>query len=162
LGEIVGMSDADTLRLLRRYILGIIAAALIATEAELFFVGHTSSNNGQIIAVILIGVGLAAVTAHAVFRSTGTVVAFRFAMYLLLVFGLDGLMTHYHSAVGAALKSQPSLAGFQLLREALTGKIPLLAPGMLIQIGLLGLVYTFQHPLDARVGRRIESIRLRD
>jgi hypothetical protein len=33
---------------------------------------------------------------------------------------------------------------------------------MLIEIGLLGLIYTFQHPLDVRFLKPIESIRLRD
>jgi hypothetical protein len=77
-------------------------------------------------------------------------------MYLFLIFGVDGILTHYHFAVQAALKSHPELAGTPLLFATLTGKIPLLAPGMMLQIGLLGLIYTFQHPLGARFGKRIE------
>jgi hypothetical protein len=49
-----------------------------------------------------------------------------------------------------------------LLHATLSGKIPLLAPGMLIEIGLLGLIYTFQHPLDIRFVKRIEALRLKD
>jgi hypothetical protein len=154
--------DSPTLTVVRSLVLLAIAVALIVTEAELLFVGHIGSNNGQIIAVVLIGVGLIAVTSHALLRNSASIVLFRLAMYLFLVFGLDGLMTHYHAAENAVLKSQPGLAGFALLRATLGGKIPLLAPGMLIQIGLLGLVYTFQHPLDVRAGKNIESIRLRD
>ena len=55
-----------------------------------------------------------------------------------------------------------SLVGMPLLYATLSGKIPLLAPGMLIEIGLLGLIYTFQHPLDIRFVKRIEALRLKD
>ena len=83
--------------------------------------------------------------------------SFLLGIIALVLFGIEAEL-----AVHAALNSQPGLAGFALLRATVSGRIPLLAPGMPIQIGLLGLVYTFQHPLDIRVSKRIESIRLRD
>jgi hypothetical protein len=37
-----------------------------------------------------------------------------------------------------------------LFREALSGATPALAPGTMVQFGLLGLLYTYRHPrLDA-------------
>jgi hypothetical protein len=48
--------------------------------------------------------------------------------------------------------------GMPLLYATLSGKIPLLAPRMLIEIGLLGLIHTFQHSLDIRFVRRIEAL----
>jgi hypothetical protein len=156
------MSDAQILRGVRLLILVAISAALIVTEAELLFVGHTGGNNGQVIAVVLVGLGLITVTCHAILRNTPSIVVFRFTMYLFLIFGIDGFLTHYHWAVQAALKSQPTLVGMPLLYATLSGKIPLLAPGMLIEIGLLGLIYTFQHPLDIRFVKRIEALRLKD
>ena len=156
------ISDAQTLRCVRLLILAAIAAALIVTEAELLFVGHTGSNNGQVIAVVLVSLGLITVSCHAILRNTSSIVVLRLTMYLFLIFGIDGLFTHYHWAVQSALKSQPTLVGMPLVYATLSGKIPLLAPGMLIEIGLLGLIYTFQHPLDVRFVKPIESIRLRD
>jgi len=156
------MSDAQTLRGVRLLILAAIAATLIVTEAELLFVRHTGSNNGQVIAVVLVSLGLITVSCHAILRNTSSIVVLRLTMYLFLIFGIDGLFTHYHWAVQSALKSQPTLVGMPLVYATLSGKIPLLAPGMLIEIGLLGLIYTFQHPLDVRFVKPIESIRLRD
>ena len=156
------MSDAQTLRGVRLLILAAIAAALIVTEAEFLFVGHTGSNNGQVIAAVLVSLGRIMVTCHAIFRNTSSVVVLRFTMYLFLIFGVDGLFTHYHWAVQSALKSQPALVGRHLLYATLSGKIPLLAPAMLIEIGVLGLIYTFQHPLDVRFVKRIDSLRLKD
>lgn len=51
-------TDTQTLRVIRMLVLAATAAALVVTEAELLFVGHTNGNNGQIIAVILIGLHL--------------------------------------------------------------------------------------------------------
>ncbi len=155
-------TEDQTLSRVRLLVLAAMVAALIVTEAELIYVGHTNSNNGQIIAVVLVGIGLAVSTWHVIARNTPSIVVFRVAMYLFLVFGIDGMLAHYHSAVQAALKARPALAGWTLLHAAISGKIPLLAPGMMIQIGLLGLVYTFRHPLDVRFSQRIESIHLKD
>ena len=156
------VAETQTLRVVRLFILAAVAVALIVTEAELLFVGHTASNNGQVIAVVLVAAGLIVTTWHAVARNTPSIVVFRFAMYLFLVFGVDGILTHYHAAIQAVLKSQPALAGLPLLDAVLSGNIPLVAPGMLIQIGLLGLIYTFDNPLDARISKSIESLRLKD
>jgi hypothetical protein len=154
-------SDDATLKGMRLLIMAAIAVALTVTEAELIYVGHTGTNNGQLIAVVLVAAGLTVSTWHAIARNTTSIVVFRFTMYLFLVFGLDGMLTHYNAAVHAALKLHPTLAGLPLLTATLSGSIPLLAPGMLIQVGLLGLVYTFNHPLDVRFSRSIESMRLR-
>jgi hypothetical protein len=40
----------------------------------------------------------------------------------------------------------PSLTGFELFREAISGATPTLAPGAMLHLGLLGLLYTFRHP----------------
>src|SRR5262249_24279072 len=125
------------------------------------FVGHSGGNNGQVIAVVLVVLGLITVTCHAILRNTPSIVAFRLTMYLFLIFGIDGFLTHYHSVVQAALKSQPTLVGMPLLYATLSGKTPLLARGMLIEMGLLGLSYTFQHPLDIRFVKRIEALPLK-
>ena len=46
------------------------------------------------------------------------------------------------------MESQPTLAGMALFWEAIRAKTPpLLAPGAMVQLGLLGLVYTYKHPM---------------
>jgi hypothetical protein len=154
--------DAGTMAGIRLLVLAATALTLVVTEAELLYAAHTGSNNGQIIAVVLTAIGLATATLHAIRRSTASIVLFRFAMYLFLVFGVDGLLTHYQAAARAALKARPALAGSGLVLAALTERVPALAPGMLIQIGLTGLIYAFRHPLDSRIGERIGSLGLKD
>ncbi len=44
------------------------------------------------------------------------------------------------------------MSGFELAWEALKGATPSLAPGTMMLLGMLGLIYTFRHPTvtDAR------------
>jgi hypothetical protein len=49
------------------------------------------------------------------------------------------------------MESNPSLAGWDLVWQAIGGKTPpLLAPGAMIQLGLVGLAYTYKHPALGR------------
>jgi hypothetical protein len=41
----------------------------------------------------------------------------------------------------------PELTGLSLMREALKGQMPpVLAPGIMVQLGVLGLAWTWRHP----------------
>lgn len=76
-----------------------------------------------------------------------------------LVRALQGLMTAYLLASGAGiffhlksnaefeLELRPSMAGTELVVETLKGAMPALAPGAMAQLGLLGLLVSFRHPL---------------
>ena len=41
----------------------------------------------------------------------------------------------------------PSATRRELIWESLTGAMPLLAPGTMVQLGVVGLLYTFRHPI---------------
>jgi len=61
--------------------------------------------------------------------------------------GLAGLYFHYQGSAEFKLESNPSLRGWPLFWAAVKGKAPpLLAPGAMMQLGLVGWVYTFKHP----------------
>jgi hypothetical protein len=38
------------------------------------------------------------------------------------------------------------LAGWELFKEAMTGATPALAPGAMVQLGLIGLAWSYRHP----------------
>ena len=69
---------------------------------------------------------------------------FRLISVLLVAGGLAGLVLHYRSNVEFELEMYPDLGGVRLVSEALSGAIPALAPGALIQLGLVGLAHTYQ------------------
>jgi hypothetical protein len=93
-----------------------------------------------------------------------TALEVRILQALLLGFilsGFVGIYFHYQGSAEFKLESNPSLAGWALFREAIRAKAPpLLAPGTMIQLGLLGLAYTYRHPALERTnnkGERHES-----
>ena len=63
-------------------------------------------------------------------------------MAAYLASGLVGLWFHYSGNAEFELEMYPSLSGWSLVREALSGATPALAPGTMIHLGLLGLTYT--------------------
>ncbi|MFB3131882.1 MAG: hypothetical protein ACE10K_05095, partial [Rhodothermales bacterium] len=44
------------------------------------------------------------------------------------------------------LEMYPTLKGLELFWESIKGATPALAPGTMIQLGLLGWAYTYRHP----------------
>lgn len=62
-------------------------------------------------------------------------------MTLLILAGLGGIALHYRGKVEFALERNQALGGWALVRESLKGTSPpILAPGAMIALGLLGLV----------------------
>lgn len=65
----------------------------------------------------------------------------RGVMALFILSGLAGAVLHYWGKVEFALERNPSLAGWEFVRETLKGTSPpILAPGAMIALGLLGLI----------------------
>jgi hypothetical protein len=68
-------------------------------------------------------------------------------MIAFIAAGFAGFYFHYQGSVEFKLESNPSLAGWRLFWEAIRAQAPpALAPGIMIQLGLIGLVYTYRHP----------------
>jgi hypothetical protein len=75
-----------------------------------------------------------------------TLAAFRVVMWLCLVAGIVGVVLHAKGNWEWALERDDTLRGWPLIWKVLRGATPLLAPGAMAQLGLLGLVYTHRHP----------------
>jgi hypothetical protein len=67
-------------------------------------------------------------------------------MVLSLASGFVGLLLHYRGNVEFELEMYPDLAGWKLFKDSMMGATPSLAPGAMMQIGLIGLAWTFRHP----------------
>lgn len=57
-----------------------------------------------------------------------------------------GLFLHLKANVEFELELHPDNTGWPLVRETLTGAIPVLAPGAMFQLGLLGMLVCWRHP----------------
>ena len=131
---------------LRTILLVILLVGLVGTEAELLLLGHTEGA-WPVSPIVLIAVSLAVLAWYGVAGNPASLHALRGVMALLLVAGIVGLWLHFASNVEWARESNPSLGGVALYRAALSGAMPVLAPGVMIQLSLLGLAYTYRHPV---------------
>lgn len=126
----------------------ILLVGLIGTEAELLLLAHTEGV-WQVSPIALIGVSLVVLAWYGLAGGPASLRALQGMMVLLLLSGIVGLWLHFTANVDWERESNPSLGGIALYRAALSGAMPVLAPGTMIQLALLGLAFTFRHPVLA-------------
>jgi hypothetical protein len=131
---------------LRQLLLALVLIGIVGLEIELALLRHAESFTQWIPHVALL-IGLL-ITVAVYFRpGAATLRAFQIVMWIFLVVGGLGLYLHFRGNVEFARERNPALHGAMLIWKALRGATPALAPGALAQLGLLGLVYTYRHPL---------------
>jgi hypothetical protein len=131
---------------LRQILLMLVLVGNVGLVAELLLLGHTESFNQWIPLIVLV---LGTVSTLVVMFRPGyrAIRLFQWVMASFLMAGMLGLYLHYRGNVEFALERYPDARGFELMWKALRGATPTLAPGALAQLGFLGLVYTFKHPM---------------
>jgi hypothetical protein len=75
--------------------------------------------------------------------------AIRILQLLMVVFvasGIIGIVLHYQGNEAFELEMSPSRAGMSLVSKTLTGATPVLAPGSMSLLGLVGLAFAYRHP----------------
>lgn len=116
---------------------------MAGTGAELLLLGHVE-NVWQLVPVVLLGIGLLVALWHAVAHSARSVAAMRALMLLFIIAGPLGTLMHYQGNTEFELEMYPSLSGIELIKKTMTGATPVLAPGTMAVLGLLGLAQTYQ------------------
>jgi len=135
-----------TVSLIRVMLLTIFILGSVGSGAELLLLNHVESLQ-QWIPLLLILLSFVVLGWHLVGRTPASTRAIQGAMIAFIAAGLAGFYFHYQGSAEFKLESNPSLAGWQLFWEAIRGKAPpALAPGVMIQLGLIGLAYTYRHP----------------
>jgi hypothetical protein len=156
-----------TIGTIRRILLYILLLGLGGLAIELLLLQHDEEPT-QLIPLVLIAIALLAVGWDAVWPSEASVRAVQITMVMFIAAGLLGVYLHYQGNVEFQREVDPSIAGRALLWKAMTAKTPpALAPGSMVQLGLIGLAYTFGSPLRQRArtgpafgpGGRQEKIR---
>jgi len=130
---------------LRTFLLALVVFGMVGTAADLLLLGHYEDAL-QLPPLALIVVGLAVAIWAWMSRSAGAVMAMRVTMVLFLVTGAAGVVLHYEGNSEFQREMDPSIDGWPLAVKAIRAKAPpALAPAAMIQIGLLGLLYTYRH-----------------
>lgn len=137
--------ESATISTIRRILLATLLLGGGGVLAELFLLEHTEGFWQQV-PLYLLGVGLAALIWHSVDQRAASVRVVQGIMLLFIASGAIGTVLHYKGNMDFELEMDAAAQGFILFREAMTGATPALAPGAMIQLGLIGLAYSFRHP----------------
>jgi len=131
---------------LRLAVFLILLLGMFSTGAELILLSHIEDRL-QWIPIVLISLGLLTSGWHWARRSAPSIRVLQVILCGFIASGFAGMYFHYQGSAEFKLESNPSLQGWNLFREAIRSKAPpLLAPGVMIQLGLLGLIFTYRHP----------------
>ncbi len=135
---------------LRIFLSAILVFGLIGSGTELLLLRHHEDIN-QAIPLGLVAAALLALAWHALAASRASVRTLQGVMLLFVLAGFVGVGLHFQSTLEFQREIDPSLSGVQLVMKALRAKAPpALAPGVMIQLGLIGLAFAYRHPaLDA-------------
>ena len=128
---------------LRLWVLGVLVLGLIGTVTELMLLEHYEQPL-QFVPLVLIAMGGVVLAWHAARPDTASLRALQIVMGLFVLAGFAGMAAHFNGSAEYQLELDPEMSNWELLEKILHAKAPpLLAPGMMMQMGLLGLAYAF-------------------
>ncbi len=130
---------------LRRGVLLIFVIGTIGLGTELLLLNHFEEWRQQV-PLVLLALGLVLLAVRMFYRGAIILRLFRLTMLAFVLGGIVGLWFHLSSNMEFELEMHPTLSGLELLFKALGGAMPALAPGALVQLGLIGFLYTYYHP----------------
>lgn len=139
------MPQTDTSASIRKFLLITLAVGIIGTSVELLLLEHVESIQ-QLIPLVVLALGALTLTWHTAAPRAMTVRALQIVMTLFVVTGLVGIWLHYHGNVEFELEMYPTMGGIELVQKTLTGATPVLAPGSMTLLGLIGLTHSYRHP----------------
>jgi len=131
---------------LRRLLLALVAFGVVGTATELVLLKHYEEF-WQIAPLVLLAAALGSVVAEATVGSARTLWTLRLVMSLLIVAGVTGILLHYRGNLEFQADMDPTASQWELFKKVIRAKAPpALAPGSMMQLGLLGLIYSYRHP----------------
>lgn len=133
------------LGILRRALAVIVVVGAAGLTAELLLLEHYESA-WQYTPIALLVLTMATGMLALLRPGHGIIRTFQAVMALCIASGIVGVWLHYQGNVEWELERDAAMRGFTLLKEALMGATPALAPGAMIQLGLVGLAFAWRHP----------------
>jgi hypothetical protein len=145
------MREGDTrpvraLGVIRRAILAVLALGTVGMAAELLLIGHFEDAT-QAIPLTVSAAALVVITWSAIRPGRLSIRALQFVMLTFIGAGITGITLHFGANAEFQREIDPEIGGLALFWKVVEATAPpALAPGVLVQLGLLGLVYTYKHP----------------
>jgi hypothetical protein len=148
------ITTGQFVELLRLAILGVLVLGIVGTVIELVLLEHYETDTPlQFLPLILIAAGSAAIIWHVARRDTASLNTLHVVMGLFVLSSFVGFAAHFSGSAEFAIEQNPEAGTWEILKKVLHAKAPpLLAPGMMMQLGLLGLAYVYS---DSRYRARV-------
>jgi len=136
----------STLSTIRHALFAVLVFGLAGPGVELVLLEHYEDPL-QFVPLVLVAVALAVAVWHHLAQSATSIRVLRATMTLFLVAGVVGAGLHYRGGAQFQLEIDPSQSRWQVFKKVMRAKAPpVLASGLMVQLGLLGLVYAYRHP----------------
>jgi hypothetical protein len=136
---------SDTLAVIRRVLLGALTLGIVGTGSELILLGHVDEP-AQWIPLVALGVSMPVLLWHVVAPRRVSVRFVQVLMATFLLTGVLGVGLHTKGNVEFERELHPTERGAEFLRKTLAGATPVLAPGSMVLLGLIGLAFTYRDP----------------
>jgi hypothetical protein len=128
---------------LRAWLAGILVLGLAGTGTELLLIEHYE-DPWQLTPLLLIPAALGVLGWHALRPGEASVGALRATMILFMTAGALGVGLHMRGSAQFQLEIDPTQGWWELSKKVIRAKAPpALAPGVMLQLGLLGLAYSY-------------------
>ena len=125
-------------------ILAILVFGMAGAVVELLFLRHYE-DPWQFIPILLIMTGIVAAVWHSGSQSLSSLWVLRVIMGAFVLSGVLGVWLHARGSSEFQKEVDPSIRGFELFMKVMQSKAPpALAPGLMAQLGLLGLAFTYK------------------
>ena len=130
---------------LRRWIFGVLMLSLAGLGIELVLLEHYE-DAWQWVPLVLIVVAIVILPWHRSYPGAASVRALRATMVLCLLTGMLGVALHFRGGAQFQLEIDRSMSARDLFKKVMRAKAPpVLAPGFMLQLGLLGLAYAYRY-----------------
>jgi hypothetical protein len=138
--------DRDPTAWFRRVLVLLLGFGMVGLLAELLLLKHFEEF-WQYSPLGLIGLALASLVWYSLGGGAASLRLLRATMVLFIIAGLAGVVLHYRGSLEFQLEMDPTQHGWALFKKVIQAKTPpALAPGIMVQLGLLGLVFAYRHP----------------
>jgi hypothetical protein len=128
---------------IRRVILAVLVLGMTGLLAELTLLSHYEDVK-QWIPLAVLSAGLVSLVVQLAHPRAWTLTVVRLVMVLFIVSGVLGMYLHFRGSREFQLEMDPSMGGTVLMWKVLRAKSPpTLSPGTMVQMGILGLGYTY-------------------
>jgi predicted tellurium resistance membrane protein TerC len=137
--------ESETLASIRKLLLGALAVGVVGTSGELILLRHIDKP-AQWIPLVALAAAVPILIWHASSPSAASVRTLQVLMLAFAVLGVVGVGLHYDGNVEFERELNPSERGWTFVRKTVAGATPVLAPGSMVLLGLVGLAHAYRHP----------------